>query len=184
MTQGFKESYTSHGASPGESSGESRERPGNAAARLGTMTGSRRWHPEGDGVKRVFLAGVCLWVAGCGFDRNRATSDETAGVQSPDTEQALGEDPIAIDDPPTENPVREVIDDLEAQHPIASEFEPDALLEGLFSAWVDNRIIDLLFPDNRFLRGPEFLDGGPNTLYRLCVQDGTPEYICRQRYAP
>ena len=143
-------------------------------------------------MRRVFLVGVCLWVAGCGFHRNRATPDEPAGVEPPGTEHAPGEAPLAMDDPPVENPVREVTDDLESQRPTASDPQPeavfvdpsDALIEGLFSAWMDDRIIDLLFPDNGFHHGPEFLDGGPNTLFRICIGDGTPEFLCRQRYGP
>ena len=143
-------------------------------------------------MRRVILAGVCLWVVGCGFHRNRATSDETVAVQPSGIEDASGDAPLAIDDPPVENPVREVTDDLESQRPTASDPQPDAvfvdpsdaLIEGLFSAWMDERIIDLLFPDNGFRRGPEFLDGGPNTLFWICVDGGTPEFICRQRYGP
>jgi hypothetical protein len=95
-------------------------------------------------------------------------------------------------DPPVENPIREVADDPDSQQAIPDDPDldavfadsPEVFIEGLFSAWVDDRVLDLLFPGNRFQHGPEFLDGGPNTLYRICVDDGTPEYICRQRYAP
>ena len=145
-----------------------------------------------DGVRRVFLAGVCLWVAGCGFNRNRATPAETAEVALPDTAPALREPAVSPNDPPVENPIRDLTEDIEAPPPIADGREPDPvssdpageLFESLLSAWVDYRVIDLIFPGSRFQQGPEFLDGGPNTLCWICVDGGTPEFLCRQRYGP
>ncbi len=135
---------------------------------------------------------MCLWVAGCGFSRNRATPGETAEVAPLATAPALRETAVSRDEQTVENPIREVAEDIDSPPPIADGREPetvfldqsDALLEGLLSAWVDYRLIDLIFPDSRFQHGPEFLDGGPNTLYWICVDGGTPEFICRQRYGP
>ena len=143
-------------------------------------------------MRRVFFAGVCLWVTGCGFNRDRATPAETAEVAPPDTAAAPGEPAGSPDDPPVENPIREGTEDIEAPPPIADGRGPDPvsldqtdeLFEGLLSAWVDYRVIDLIFSDNPFQHGPEFLDGGPNTLFWICVDGGTPEFICRQRYGP
>ncbi len=143
-------------------------------------------------MKRVFFASVCLWVAGCGYNRNRGTPPETAEVAPPDTAPALREPAVSPDDPPVENPIREVTEEFEATPPIADGREPDPvssdqageLFESLLSAWVDYRVVDLFFPDDPFQHGPEFLDGGPNTLFWICVDGGTPEFICRQRYGP
>lgn len=156
------------------------------------MNEARSW---GSWMRRIGALGACLLAAGC-WTHQVGESSPRPEPAADDREPTMEASPPTQEDPPVENPIRDEGDPPVAPRPVVTDpapapetsdeviRQPEVVLEGLLSAWIDNRVVELIFPGNRLLRGPEFLDGGPNTLYRICVEDGTPEHICRQRYGP